>query len=87
MANEKTSGATEENPAATGIDTALVRERRLSDRPLDLGLPPRAERIALARKYPGLLLAELLDGTTPEHRHPEIDFGLPAGREFPNEED
>jgi antitoxin component of MazEF toxin-antitoxin module len=85
MSNEKNSTNTEVNPAAVDIDPHLVRQERLSDRPLKLCLPTSAERLAIARNYPAMPLADLLEDTTPENRHPEIDFGLPVGREFPNE--
>lgn len=33
-----------------------------------------------------LRLADLLGGMSEDNRRPEIDFGPPVGREFPNEE-
>ncbi|RQZ67270.1 hypothetical protein [Burkholderia sp. Bp9004] len=37
-----------------------------------------------ARPVP--LLADLLANTTPENLHDEIDFGLPVGREIPDQD-
>jgi antitoxin MazE len=70
------------NSAAVRIPAATLEAAGLKpDDPVEVREESGRVVIEKAKAQP-ITLEWLLEGLTPEHLHPEVDFGPPAGREF-----
>ncbi len=68
------------NSLGVRIPKVLAREAGL-DEGTDVEVKVSGRNLVLAPAHPQYTLDELVAGITPENRHGETDWGLPAGKE------